>query len=358
MNLRVKNEKYMCQALALAEKGGGEVEPNPMVGAVVVKDGKIIGEGYHKKFGSAHAEINALKNCKESPAGAVMYVTLEPCCHIGKTGPCTEAIIKAKLARVIVAMADPTEKVSGKGIEQLRQAGITVDVGLCREQAEKLNAPFVKFAVTKKPWVIVKWAQSEDGFLARKDGVRWISGQESRADAHRLRRRVQGVLVGINTVLADDPLLTARGGRDRQPIRIVLDSKLRISLDCRLLATIKEAPVLVCTTETGYKNSEKVAEIKAAGGNVFESRDLEKVLEHLGGIGIQQLLVEGGAEVIDSFLSQNLADEAVIYIGPVILGEKGAVPICESMIKLKSSLIDANIKMLGQDKCVSAVLSG
>ena len=334
----IDGTEYMELALTLAEKGRGEVEPNPMVGCVIVKNDKIIGKGYHEKFGNPHAEINALKNCEESPAGAVMYVTLEPCCHFGKTDPCTEAIIKAKLGRVVVAMTDPTRKVSGKGVEQLRQAGITVDVGLCQKQAQKLNAPFIKFAEMKKPWVIVKWAQSRDGFLARSDGIRWISGEQSRADAHKLRKRVQGILVGINTILADNPLLTARPGRDSQPLRIVLDSKLRIPLDCKLFTTIKEAPVLVCTTEDGFRNSEKVAEIKAMGGDVFASCDLEKVLEYLGGIGVQQLLAEGGAKVIDSFLTQNLADEVVIYIAPMKLGEKDKVSISEAMAQLGGCL--------------------
>ena len=352
------NEKYMCQALALAEKGLGEVEPNPMVGAVLIKNNEIIGTGYHEKFGGSHAEINALKNCDQSPAGAVMYVTLEPCCHFGKTPPCTEAIIKAKLARVVVAMTDPTEKVSGKGLEQLRQSGITVEVGLCQKQARKLNAPFIKFAETKKPWVIVKWAQSRDGFLARANGSQWISGEQSRADAHKLRKRVQAILVGINTILADNPLLTVRPGRGSQPLRIVLDSKLRIPLDCRLFATIKETPVLVCTAEEGYKNSEKVVEIKAAGGDVFDSCDLEKVLEHLGSLGIEQLLVEGGAKVIDSFLRKNLTDEAVIYIAPTALGNNGKTAVSEAMDKCRADLAEANIKTLGPDKCISAALRG
>lgn len=336
-----RDKEYMQQALTLAEKGRGRVEPNPMVGAVIVRDGKIIGQGYHEKFGSPHAEINALADCAKNnitPAEATMYVNLEPCCHVGKTPPCTDAIINAKLAHVIVAMADPTGKVSGKGIEQLRKAGITVDLGLCAESAKSLNAPFVKFAVTKRPWVIVKWAQSKDGFLARSDGERWISGPESRADAHKLRRRVQGILVGINTILADDPLLTARPGRTEQPLRIVLDSKLKIPLDCKLFATIKEAPLLICTTRQGYKNNEKVKKIKAAGGNVFASCDLKKILEHAGTIGIEQLLVEGGAKVINSFLDQALADEAAIYIAPITLANNGTAKVSELMAQLSDHL--------------------
>ena len=359
--MKITDEKYMLEALALAEKGKGSVEPNPMVGCVIVKDNKIIGKGYHEKFGGPHAEINAMADCAKniaSPTDATMYVTLEPCCHVGKTGPCAEAIIKAKPARVIVAMTDPTEKVSGKSIKQLQQAGIAVDVGLCQNQAQKLNRPFIKFAKTKRPWVIVKWAQSEDGFMSRTDGVRWISGEESRQDAHSLRRQMQGILVGINTVLADDPLLTARPSRGKQPLRIVLDSKLKIPLDCQLLNTTEQAPVLVCTTEEGYRNSKKVAEIKAVRGDVFKSCNLEKVLKYVGSLGVQQLLIEGGGEVINSFLSDGLADEVAIYIAPIKLGDKGAVPVCESMIKCILALAETKVKKIGNDKYISALLAG
>ncbi len=206
-----QDTNHMQAALKLAQRGIGSVEPNPAVGCIIIKGNQIAGKGWHKKLGGPHAEINALEDCKMlgiNPEAATMYVTLEPCCHHGRTGPCTDAIIAAGLARVVVAMPDPSEHAGGRGIEQLRNAGIDVHVGLCQDQAKLLNAPFFKFATTGRTWVIVKWAQSIDGKLSYADQAetRWISGQRSRKDAHKLRRRVQAILVGVNTVLADDPL--------------------------------------------------------------------------------------------------------------------------------------------------------
>ena len=209
-----QDKKYMLIALKLAQRGIGSVEPNPEVGAVLVKANQVVGKGWHKKFGGPHAEINALEDCKTlgvNPQGAAMYVTLEPCCHQAKTGPCTEAIIAAGVVKVVVAAIDPSEHANGKGIEKLRNAGIEVVVGVCETQARLLNAPFIKFAATAKTWVILKWAQSIDGKVAYADQTQerqWISGQQSRKDVHKLRRRVQAILVGINTILVDDPLLT------------------------------------------------------------------------------------------------------------------------------------------------------
>ncbi|MFA5252636.1 MAG: bifunctional diaminohydroxyphosphoribosylaminopyrimidine deaminase/5-amino-6-(5-phosphoribosylamino)uracil reductase RibD, partial [Phycisphaerae bacterium] len=227
------DKRYMQTALRLARRGIGSVEPNPAVGAVIVKGGRVIGKGWHKKFGGPHAEINALKNCRKSPRGATMYVTLEPCCHFGKTPPCTKTIIKSGIEKVVAATKDPTKKVNGKGFKILKNAGIEVKTDVCKKEAQLLNAPFFKFAKTKKPWVIIKWAQSEDGFLARSDKKRWITGAKSRKDAHKLRKKVQAILVGINTVLADDPMLTARPGTGKQPLRVVLDSKFKIPIDCK-----------------------------------------------------------------------------------------------------------------------------
>jgi diaminohydroxyphosphoribosylaminopyrimidine deaminase/5-amino-6-(5-phosphoribosylamino)uracil reductase len=246
----------MQAALRLAQRGIGSVEPNPAVGCVIVKSGQVIGKGWHKRFGGAHAEINALEDCgtqSASPEGATMYVTLEPCCHSAKTPPCTDAIIDAGLAKVVVATVDPSEHANGKGVEQLRNVGIEVQTGVCEAQARLLNAAFIKFAATGKCWVTVKWAQSIDGKMTWADQSRerrWVSGKKSREDVHKLRRRVQAILVGINTVLADDPLLTARPSKGRKPTRIVLDSRLRIPLDCRLLATAKKVPLMIVSSRT------------------------------------------------------------------------------------------------------------
>jgi diaminohydroxyphosphoribosylaminopyrimidine deaminase/5-amino-6-(5-phosphoribosylamino)uracil reductase len=210
------DEKYMRRALELAAMGAGKVEPNPKVGCVIVKDGEVIGEAFHEKFGEGHAEVNALANCRQwdsDPKGATMYVTLEPCSHHGKTPPCADAVIEARVKKVVAAMGDPAEHVSGEGFEKLRAAGIEVEVGLCQRQAELLNPGFIKMAIDGTPWVIAKWAQSADGFLAWsnpfEDG-QWISNQASRADVHKLRQSVQAVVVGIDTAIADDPQLTAR----------------------------------------------------------------------------------------------------------------------------------------------------
>ena len=240
-------EKYMQMALNMAKRGIGSVEPNPAVGAVIIKANQIIGKGWHKKFGEPHAEINALEDCKTlavNPRGATMYVTLEPCSHKGKTGPCTKALIEAGLAKVFIATKDPSKHANGKGIEQLKEAGIKVQTGICETQAKLLNAPFIKHASTGRCWVTLKWAQTIDGRVAGKnksETQKWISNKLSRGDAHKLRRRSQAILVGINTILADNPLLTARPSKGRKPLRIVMDSFLKIPSDCRLLKSAKQS---------------------------------------------------------------------------------------------------------------------
>lgn len=355
------DEKFMLDALKLAEKGIGSVEPNPAVGCVIVKDNKIIGKGYHKRFGGPHAEINALSGCRKKgtdPTGATMYVTLEPCCHFGKTPPCTDAIIKAKIAKVVIAAIDPSKHANGKGIRLLKKAGIEIETGLCENQAKLLNAPFFKFAKTGKPWVILKWAQSKDGFLASKKH-RWISNEKSRSDAQKLRRRADAILVGINTVLADNPLLTARPARkDKKLLRIILDSRLRIPLNCNLTKTIKKAPVLVFTTN---KNSKKATLLKKKGVEIITVSsakgkcNLKDVLAAFAQKGIQQLLVEGGPTVIASFLKAGLADEIIIYIAPKILAGNGLAPASREMTKASNpaNLHNVNIKNFNADQRIN-----
>jgi len=362
-----QDEKYMQSALKLARRGIGSVEPNPAVGAVIVKANQIIGRGWHKKFGGPHAEINALEDCKTlavNPQGATMYVTLEPCCCQGKTAPCTDAIIAAKLAKVVVATIDPSEQAGGAGLEQLRNAGISVQTGVCETEGKLLNAPFIRFAATGRCWTVLKWAQSIDGKMAYAEvnKQRWISSEQSRKDAHKLRRRAGTILVGVNTVIADDPLLTPRPSRRKQPIRIVLDGKLRIPLDCKLLATTKEAPVLILTSAEAVRtNPEVVEKITQKGAEVLACPDtqagsnLHFLLDELSKRGLPQLLVEGGPTVIASFLKEGLADEVCVYIAPKILGRSGSVNISEPMAELTESLalhyIDA--KRLGDDVRIS-----
>jgi len=357
------NEKYMRKALRLARRGVGSVEPNPAVGCVIVKNDRIIGEGWHRKYGGPHAEINALEDCQSkgsNPRGATLYVTLEPCCHQGKTPACTDAIIKAGISEVVVAMVDPSKHADGRGIEILRDSGIEVRTGVCGREAKELNAPFIKFAVTGSTWVIVKWAQSIDGKLAYTEDIdeRWISGEQSRRDAHKLRRRVQGILVGIGTVLTDAPLLTPRPSRGRKPLRIVLDSNLRIPVDCRLLSTTGKGPVWVVTTKRAMREKaevvQKIIEKEAEVVGVAEKNgrcDLKGVLAKLSEFGMQQLLVEGGPRVIRAFIEEGLIDEFCIYIAPLILGKAGGADMLISGGGLfdGSDLKNVNIRRFGDD---------
>jgi diaminohydroxyphosphoribosylaminopyrimidine deaminase/5-amino-6-(5-phosphoribosylamino)uracil reductase len=357
-------EKFMQAALRLAARGIGSVEPNPAVGAVIVKNSRIIGRGWHKKFGGPHAEIKALEDCKkrgDGSQGATMYITLEPCCHYGKTPPCTDAIIAAGLAKVVVATIDPSEHANGKGVEKLRDAGIGVEVGVCEKEARLLNAPFFKFATTGRCWVTLKWAQTIDGKLAYADITdqrRWISNEQSRKDAHKLRRRAQAVLVGINTVIADDPLLTPRPAGGKKPIRIVLDSTLRIPLDCKLLATAKKTPVLIVTGEGAIQANPKVADkITKKGAEIItvpelqDRCDLKFLLDELSKRGVQQLLVEGGPTVLTTLLKEQLVDEIIVYIAPKILGSLGSAGITPLMTELTKAvgLHHVDIKRFGDD---------
>ena len=365
-----QDEKYMLMALKLARRGIGSVEPNPAVGAVIVKANQVIGKGYHKQFGGPHAEINALNDCAGlaiKPSGATMYVTLEPCCHQGKTDPCTQALIAAGLAKVFVAMVDPSEHAGGKGFEQLRQAGIEVQTGLCEREARLLNAPFVKYAATSKCWVTLKWAQSIDGKLAWTDTgeqCRWLSNELSRKDVHKLRRRSQAVLVGINTVLVDDPLLTARPSSGKITTRIVLDSRLRIPPKCQLLRTVKKGPVAIVTRQHAIETNPRVAErIKKTGAELLAypealgRSNLYFVLDELSRRGIAHLLVECGPTVLTSFIKENLTDEIIVYITPQILGAQGGAEISEPMKELAESvdLHHVEIERFGDDVRLSGL---
>jgi diaminohydroxyphosphoribosylaminopyrimidine deaminase/5-amino-6-(5-phosphoribosylamino)uracil reductase len=361
----------MQSALKLAEKGIGSVEPNPAVGCMIVKAGQLIGKGYHKKFGGPHAEINAIADCRTlgiTPEGGTMYVTLEPCCHQGKTGPCTEAIINAKIARVVAATIDPAAHANGKGLEQLRRAGIEVEVGLCEQEARRLNAPFFKHVTTGKAWVVLKWAQSIDGKLAyanQSAEKRWITNEASRSDAHRLRRRVGAILVGINTILADDPLLTPRPSKGKKPIRVVLDDSLKVPLGCKLLRTTKTSPVLVYAHKAAVDADSRLAgRIQKKGAEVLaydgpgELPDLRFLLDELGKRGVQQVLVEGGPHVAASFLRERLVDEMCVYVAPKVLGAGGTASISEPMAALEHvvGLHHVQIKPLGDDVRISGRL--
>jgi diaminohydroxyphosphoribosylaminopyrimidine deaminase/5-amino-6-(5-phosphoribosylamino)uracil reductase len=328
----------MKSALALASRGRGRVEPNPMVGALVVTDaGEVVGEGWHRAFGGPHAEVEALADARRrgvDPRGLTMVVTLEPCCHQGKTPPCTAALIDAGIARVIVAMVDPFPRVAGGGIEALRHAGIHVEVGPREADARALNAPFIKRLTTGLPWVIAKWAQTLDGKIATATGdSKWISGESSRAIAHELRARVDAIVVGIGTVLADDPALTARDVEVlRQARRVVIDPALRIPTDARLLTDNGPAVTVFCHHDADGSLERRRSELKDRGVEVTELRetrgrrlDLRPAMRHLADRHTAtNIMIEGGAGVLGSAFEQGLVDEAWVFIAPKIVGDRAA----------------------------------
>jgi len=319
---------FMKRALDLAKKGRGTTSPNPMVGAVIVKDGEIVGEGYHRKAGEPHAEVMALAQAGERARGAELFVNLEPCCHFGRTPPCADAIIRAGVKRVVVAMTDPNPLVAGKGIKRLREADVEVEVGLLEEEARKLNEVFIKYITTGSPFIVAKIAQSLDGKIAMASGEsRWITGEPARIKAHEFRSWYDAVMVGIGTVLADDPLLTCRlPGERKSPLRIVVDSWARIPLDARMLEC-KDGRVILATTERA--DGEKVNALKGKGVEVIKVPavdgrvDLKRLMEILGSMGITSVLVEGGATLIASFIKENLVDKLLVFQAPLIIGGDG-----------------------------------
>lgn len=319
----------MLRAIELASKGLGFTNPNPLVGAVIVKDGRIIGEGYHEVYGSLHAERNAIKNLTESAEGADMYVTLEPCCHFGKQPPCTEAVIASGVKRVFVGSFDPNPKVAGKGTALLREAGIEVIEGFMREECDALNPVFFHYISKNEPYIALKYAMTADGKIATDTGKsQWITGESARAHVHELRGIYKGILVGIGTVLADNPMLTCRIEGKRNPVRIVLDTSLRIPEDCNLMKSITErTPVIIVCGES--VDEDKKNRLTAAGAEIIcvstenGSVSIKEALKKLGERGIDGILVEGGGRVNASFVKAGKVNCVYTYIGAKIFGGTG-----------------------------------
>jgi diaminohydroxyphosphoribosylaminopyrimidine deaminase/5-amino-6-(5-phosphoribosylamino)uracil reductase len=324
------DHQHMQRALALAECGRGLVEPNPLVGCVIAEADRVLAEGYHQRFGEAHAEINALRQCSSLSSAATMYVTLEPCCHHGKTPPCVEAILHARISRVVVAMPDPFAQVSGRGIKQLRSAGITVDVGLLESAARSLNAPYLKLIQSRRPWVIGKWAMTLDGKIASSTGdSQWISGKASRQLVHKMRGCVDAIMVGRNTAQRDDPLLTARPAGPRTATRIVLDSTAQLPLCSQLVRTADDAPVLIAVgTDADPARCQQLA---AAGCEVWQSTEpdcngrLLALLDELGSRSFSNVLVEGGGQLLGSLLDTGQLDEAHVFVANKLIGGSAAI---------------------------------
>lgn len=329
-----KDHAFMRRALELAAKGEGLVEPNPMVGCVIARRGKVVGEGWHKKFGGPHAEVNALRKAGKAARGATAYVTLEPCNHFGKTPPCADALIRAGIRRVVAASGDPNPQVGGRGFDRLRGAGIQVDVGLLREEAEAVLAPFITRHTKCRPYVILKWAQSIDGKIATRTGdSKWITSIESRAMAHELRSRVDGIVVGVETVIADDPELTSRLVRPvRIASRIILDHSYRTPLTSKLVKSARTVPTLIVARppRTPLARTRR-AELRRKGCEVFELKkqktspgETALLLTHLANLRMTNIMVEGGGRVLGSFLESGLADEARVFVAPRLIGGENA----------------------------------
>ncbi len=324
------DEMYMERALALAARGRGTTTPNPMVGAVIVKDGRIIGEGYHIRAGEGHAEVNAFKNAAEDVTGATMYVTLEPCSHYGKTPPCADKIVEKKIGRVVVGALDPNPLVAGRGIEKIRNAGIPVVTGVLAEESIALNEVFMKYIVTKRPFVVLKAAMSLDGKIATADGEsQWISCEASREEVHRLRHELTGIMAGIGTVLADDPMLNCRIPGGKQPVRIIVDSHLSIPENSKLAGSAREFPLVVASVEKA--DASKKARLEVMGAKVIEIPanqdghvDLNALMERLGEMKIDSILLEGGGRLAEGALKAGIVDKVQFYIAPVLIGGEGA----------------------------------
>lgn len=353
----MNDEHWMRKALRLAEKGRGKTSPNPMVGAILVKDSKVVGEGYHAKAGEDHAEIVALQRAGEEARRATLYLNLEPCAHFGKTPPCAPRVVEGGVTRVVIGMEDPNPLVKGKGIEILRKAGLDVSVGILEKECRRLNEVFCKYISEKVPFIILKVASTLDGKIATRNGdSKWISGKASRRLVHRMRNQVDGILVGIGTVLKDNPLLTTRirGGRD--PYRIVLDSRLRIPEEANVIGTSPSKAIIAATELASRERIEKL-EKRGARTLIFDSKegrvDLKSCLSKLGEMGITSILVEGGSQVNGSFLDEGLIDKLVLFLSPRVIGDQQAPGIFggRGVLNLQDAvgLREIRMKKVGED---------
>ena len=349
----------MRRALALARDGRGRTSPNPMVGAVLVRDGAIVGEGYHAYVGGPHAEVVALGAAGERARGATLYVTLEPCCHTGRTPPCTNAILRAGVARVVAAVEDPNPAVRGQGLARLREAGLAVEVGLCEAEARALNAAFFAWVTLGRPLGTLKAGMSLDGRIATRTGdARWITGEAARRRAHQIRAEADAILIGAETALRDDPLLTARDvPAARQPLRVVADSRAHLPLGSQLVRTAREAPTLVATTPGAP--GDRVAALMAAGVEVLvvdgpgPRVDLKALAGALAKREVTSLLIEGGGTLHAAALEAGIVDRVALFVAPLLVGGREAVPVLGGVgaatLGEAWRLIDVAVERLGDD---------
>lgn len=358
----MNDQEYMKRALALAERGRGWTSPNPMVGAVIVRDGRILAEGWHARYGELHAERAALANATEDVRGATMYVTLEPCCHHGKQPPCTDAIIESGIARVVVGSPDPNPLVAGKGVAILQEHGIVVEENVLREACDALNEVFLHYIREKQPFVVLKTAMTLDGKIATRTGAsHWVTGAAARAHGHSLRHRYRAIMVGSGTVLADDSLLTCRIENGRDPLRIVCDSRLRTPLAAQIVQTAQEAPTLIATCET---DSARIAPYENSGCRVWslperDGRvDLSALMQRLGAENIDSVLIEGGGTLAWAALEAGIVQKVYSYIAPKLFGGRDAkTPVEGEGVALPeecAQLSVTNISRLGEDVLIES----
>lgn len=355
-------EKHMRRAIELAEMGRGTTSPNPMVGAIILKDDRVIAEGFHQKAGEPHAEINALNSASEDVAGATMVVSLEPCNHFGRTPPCTEALISAGIKKVIVGMIDPNPKCAGSGIKRLMDAGIEVGYNLLADDVARQNEVFIKYIATGRPFVTLKAAISLDGKIAESQGVSTpITGPEALRKVHELRNEYDAIAVGIGTVLADDPLLTTRleagRGPTKNPVRVIFDSSARLPLSSKIANTARDIRTIVAVTPAAHVHN--IEDLRVKGLEVVKLDswndlvDIEVLLEELGGREISSLIVEGGSKIIASFVRTGLVDKYLIFVAPKFIGTKGVDLIGGNLGSIKELRIE-KIEKLGEDMLIEA----
>jgi diaminohydroxyphosphoribosylaminopyrimidine deaminase/5-amino-6-(5-phosphoribosylamino)uracil reductase len=353
---------YMDRALQLAERGRGHTSPNPLVGAVVVSlDGVVVGQGYHRRVGEAHAEVMALDEAGERARGATLYCTLEPCCHRGRTGPCVERIVTAGISRVVAAVEDPNPLVNGKGFEHLRAHGIVVDIGVASTEARRLNQPYFTFMREHRPFVVLKAAMSADGYIAEAPGKRTIlTSADADRHAHLFRTEVDAIAVGSETLLVDDPLLTPRGAyRERPLVRVVFDRRLRTPAHAAVLSTLAAGPVMIMTSPAAAASPDLRQPLEARGARIeaVEGTSLRAALERLADLGVESLLVEGGSEVHAAAWDEDLVDLVSIYVCPRVIGP-GGVKFLGGRDFDPSKLIDRREQRLGPDTLIEGYVHG
>ncbi|MDB5350242.1 MAG: riboflavin biosynthesis protein RibD [Planctomycetota bacterium] len=358
-----QDEFLMRLALAEAVLGRGSVEPNPMVGAVVVREGRVVSVGHHARFGGPHAEVVAMERAGDASRGATLYVSLEPCCHTGKTPPCTGAILKAGITRVVAAMTDPFPRVAGGGLEELRRHGLEVSVGVLEDEARRLNAPYLKRLVTGRPFVTAKWAMTLDGKIATATGdSRWISGERSRAIVHEIRGRMDAIAVGIGTALADNPQLTARPAGPRIAARVVLDSAARLPPDSLLATTARDIPTWVAVTDKAP--TDRLTALEGQGCEILRfpgdgSIPIASLLDELGRRGETNLLVEGGGRTLGGFLDAGEVDAVEVFLAPILEGGHpvhvpaigvgvGTMNLARRLERQEVSVLDGDVWLRGE----------